>query len=255
MLNRTAVKLNTRARMRGYLGNAILVSLIATLLGVTRTTIKFNFSTYTDDGQSYSVLPTYMQRFLKEYFPAVAAVIAGLAVVLIASWLLYTVFFSNVLRVGRAGWFMRYSRGEYPGVGQMFASFRIYNPSMVSMLLVDVYTFLWTLLFIIPGIVKAYAYRLVPYIIYENPSLPPAEALRISEQIMRGRKGELFIFDLSFIWWNLLSFITAGIVGIIYVDPYHSTAEAAVYDTYKWDAINSGLVSPQAFGIPTDAEN
>ena len=84
------------------------------------------------------------------------------------------------------------------------------------MLLRDIYSFLWSLLFIIPGIVKAYAYSMTEYILYENPRLSAGEAIRISNAMTQGFKGELFVFDLSFILWNLLSAISLGIALCLY---------------------------------------
>ena len=252
MFDRKAIKSGVRTRMRGFLGNAILVSLICALL-VGDGGFVFpgggSFDSETPDSvQSFSDIFSELGADLSFVLPIVLVIIS--LVLLFA--IVYSVFLGNVIAVGQKGWFLRYSRGEYPSVGDLFASFRIYQPAMLTMLLYSIYTFLWSLLFVIPGIVKSYAYALAPYIIYENPNMAPADALRLSERLMQGKKWSLFVFHLSFFWWYLLSAITFGIVGITYVNPYVNTAEAVVYDTIKWDAINSGTLPRELFGLPSE---
>jgi len=84
----------------------------------------------------------------------------------------------------------------------------------------------------IGGIILSYAYRMVPYLLYDYPELSPLEALKISRQMMRGHKGKLFILDLSFIGWILLGIITLG-VGFLFVTPYMQTATALFYEDLK----------------------
>ena len=247
MFYRPALKLQARTRMRGYMGNAILVSLICALLIGSPSAPSFNF----DENESLwegQLQSDWVEQQLHTWLPFI---VVGVTVGLIIA-IAVTVFFSNVLSVGKKGWYMRYCRGEYPAVGDLFSSFRIYKPAMTAMLLSDVYVWLWSLLFIIPGIVKRYAYRLVPYIIYENPNLSASEAITLSEEMMKGYKWELFIFDLSFFWWNLLSGITGGLVGILYVDPYFSTAEAYVYDYIRLHPAFSETVYSQSYDVPVE---
>ena len=98
----------------------------------------------------------------------------------------------------------------------------------------DLYTFLWSLLFIIPGIVKAYEYRMIPYLLAEYPDMPREQAFEASRRMMNGQKWKSFVLDLSFIGWNILSAITLGIVGVFYVDPYKNMTDAALYEALKY---------------------
>lgn len=100
--------------------------------------------------------------------------------------------------------------------------------SFLAMLLVGVFTFLWSLLFIIPGIIKYYAYAMTPYIIAEDPEIDAMAAIAKSQEMMRGHKMELFILQFSFIGWYLLAALTFG-VGFIFLLPYVKTAEANFY--------------------------
>ncbi|WP_165444027.1 DUF975 family protein [Lachnoclostridium sp. Marseille-P6806] len=95
------------------------------------------------------------------------------------------------------------------------------------------YTFLWSLLFVIPGIIKGYEYRMIPYILAENPEIERQEAFRISKAMMDGEKMNAFVLDLSFIGWHLLSLLTCGLLDIFYTNPYQHCTNAELYDTLK----------------------
>ena len=88
---------------------------------------------------------------------------------------------------------------------------------------------LWTLLFIIPGIIKTYEYMMVPYILAEQPDIDQADAFAISRQLMMNQKFDAFVLHLSFIGWDLLAVFTCGIVGIFWSIPYYYATEAELY--------------------------
>lgn len=97
----------------------------------------------------------------------------------------------------------------------------------------DFYTFLWCLLFIIPGIVKIYEYRMIPYLLADNPNMSKQEAFRASKEMMKGNKWRAFVLDLSFILWGILGIITFGIVNVLWVEPYKQLTDAALYNALK----------------------
>ena len=99
--------------------------------------------------------------------------------------------------------------------------------SFLAMLLVGLFTFLWSLLFVIPGIIKMFSYAMTPYIIAENPEIDALRAIDESRAMMNGHKAELFFLRLSFIGWFILGAIT--VVGFVFVLPYYQTAEANFY--------------------------
>jgi len=100
--------------------------------------------------------------------------------------------------------------------------------SIVAGLLNMVFIFLWSLLFIIPGIIKALAYNMYPYIIADNPEIDAMEALKRSEEMMRGNKTRLLALYISFIGWFILSAFTFGI-GFFFLMPYIQTSVANFY--------------------------
>ena len=93
---------------------------------------------------------------------------------------------------------------------------------------------LWSLLFIVPGIIKAYEYRMVPYIISEDPNMNYKDALAESKKLMMGNKWKTFVLDLSFIGWDILSLLTWGMLEIFFVAPYKASTEAALYESLKY---------------------
>ena len=106
---------------------------------------------------------------------------------------------------------------------------KCFENSFVANILVCLYTFLWTLLFIIPGIVKAIGYSMVSYILVDNPKLDAQSAIKKSEEMMMGHKMEYFKMLLGFLGWIILSLFTFGILYVLYVGPYITAAKTRFY--------------------------
>ena len=101
------------------------------------------------------------------------------------------------------------------------------------MFLRGLFTGLWMLLFIIPGIVKSYEYMMIPYLLAEHPEMTRQEAFAESKQMMDGNKWDAFVLDLSFIGWTLLGVCTFGILLVFYVEPYIYLTRAELYHALK----------------------
>ena len=110
----------------------------------------------------------------------------------------------------------------------LFSRFCIWGRAFGLWFMTSLLTFLWTLLFIVPGIVASYRYALAPYLMAENPDMGVMEAIARSKELMNGNKWRLFCLDLSFIGWTLLCVLTLGI-GCLWLLPYQNAAEAAFY--------------------------
>ncbi len=143
-----------------------------------------------------------------------------------------SIIFVGVLGVGVAIVYLAITRGTPVEFTDMFNGFKNFGPNCLAGVLVGVFTFLWSLLFVIPGIIKAYSYSMTYYILADHPEMTAREAIDESCRIMNGHKFDLFVLQLSFFWWILLCTITFGI-GFIYVGPYMSAATAKFYDTIK----------------------
>lgn len=114
----------------------------------------------------------------------------------------------------------------------IFDGFRNLLQVFLLQLLTYVYVFLWSLLFIIPGIIASYRYAMAPYILRDNPGMPVSEAIRQSKEMMMGHKMDLFVLQLSFIGWALLVPLTFGILSLWLV-PYMSTTTALFYEEIR----------------------
>lgn len=128
--------------------------------------------------------------------------------------------------------FLRNLRGEQIGVGQLFDGFKDYVRIFCTLLLQTVYTFLWTLLLVVPGIIKGYSYAMTNFILKDDPELQNNAAIEKSMKMMEGHKMDLFLLDLSFIGWAILSCLTLGI-GFLFLIPYVNSAHAAFYEDLK----------------------
>lgn len=121
-------------------------------------------------------------------------------------------------------------RGEKKPIEYLFQKYN--KRTLTTMVLADIYTMLWALLLIIPGIIKSYSYAMVPYILKEDKTVENNAAIEKSMEMMQGYKMKLFLLDLSFLGWYILSIPTFGIA-VFWVQPYHLTARAAFYEDLK----------------------
>ena len=137
---------------------------------------------------------------------------------------------------------LRNHREESVDLENLFDGFRggRYTRVFCAIFLVNLFTFLWALLLIIPGIMKAFSYALTPYIIMDEPELTARQAITRSCEIMEGRLCKLFCLYLSFIGWGILSLLTFGI-GFLWLVPYMNASIAAFYEDARaeYEAENS----------------
>lgn len=117
-------------------------------------------------------------------------------------------------------------------VTRLFDGFSDFGRIGGTMILMQLYTVLWMLLLVIPGIVKSYSYALTPYILKDRPELKFNAAIEESMRMMNGYKMKLFLLDLSFIGWILLTMLTFGI-GLLFLNPYMSVSRIAFYEDLK----------------------
>lgn len=173
----------------------------------------------------------------------ITGLLAGIATVVILIVLVAKVFVGNLLKMGGYRFFILNQTAQ-PGIGTLLDGFRSghYVNIVLTMFLRDLFTALWSLLLVVPGIVKHYEYLMVPYIIAENPAMDYKEAFQISKQMMDGEKMEAFIMDLSFIGWYLLSAVTCGLLAIFYVNPYVQASFAEMYTFNKQKAYQEGYI-------------
>lgn len=152
-----------------------------------------------------------------------------IALIGVAIGLAFGIFLRNPLLVGGSRFFMENHSCDAK-VEAFGVAFRgAYSNVVFTMFLRDLYVFLWSLLLVIPGIIKSYEYRMVPYILADNPSIDREEAFELSRRMMDGNKWDAFVLDLSFIGWYILSAFTAGLLGVFYVNPFKFQTDAELY--------------------------
>lgn len=128
--------------------------------------------------------------------------------------------------------FLRIIRQEDTAYSRLFDGFHQYGRILWAELLKGIYVFLWTLLLVIPGIIKTYSYAMTDFILKDNPDMNGEQAICESMRIMQGHKMQLFLLDLSMIGWVILSCLTAGI-GFLFLVPYVYSAHAHFYEELK----------------------
>lgn len=161
---------------------------------------------------------------------AVASWLLGLIPVVgsIAATIIVTPAFSlSIIRV-----YLLVINGTKPEAKDAFSGFDDFWSAFKVTFLVGLFTFLWSLLFVIPGIVKSYSYSMSMYILAENKGKAALECIEESKQMTDGHKGELFVLSLSFIGWMLLGSITLGIA-YIWILPYMQATFANAYQSLK----------------------
>ncbi|MBQ8170265.1 MAG: DUF975 family protein [Bacteroidales bacterium] len=186
----------------------------------------------------YFVITIIVSLMSELYDPETSAgAVAGVAIL---GWLVLSLFASIPLGVGYYNSLnLLLVEGDNQVTGNMFKiGYGNLLRNVGGMLLVGVFTFLWTLLLIIPGIIKSLAYSMTPFILKDYPELSANQAINLSMKMMEGRKFDLFYLYLSFIGWGILAIFTLGI-GYLWLMPYMYTSTAAFYQNVKEEYITN----------------
>jgi hypothetical protein len=167
------------------------------------------------------------------------------AVIIAIAFILFRILIGYALEVGGRRFFVQATQMDInmSYLGYAFKKER-YTDVFVTMLYRGVLTFLWFLLLIIPGIVKSYAYSMVPYILADNPNIGHSRAIELSNSMTDGQKFEMFVLDLSFIGWYLLGSLLF-FVGTFFVLPYENATKAELYLVLRQNALEKGYCSPE----------
>lgn len=226
MWTRESLKADAKVTMKTCFGSSILVCLIEGFVTGVGSSSSSNINTD-------NLTPGQALAFL--------TVLLGAMVIAF----LIQIFIGNLVSVGSAHFFLssRVKQSSVEMITFPFKKGRYGNVFKVTFMM-NLFVFLWSLLFIIPGIYKSYEYRMVPYLLAENPEMDYKRALELSKAMMDGEKLNAFILDLSFLGWILLSIPTCMILAIVYVNPYIYHTNAGLYIALREKAVNAGLVNP-----------
>ena len=182
-----------------------------------------------------------------------ASVITVAVLIAILFSIAVKVFLFNPLAVGCYKFYSSSAESAHNNMAPVGIAFKKgnYGGIVKGMFLMNLFTFLWTLLFIIPGIIKTYAYRMVPYIMADNPEMNATDAITLSRNMMDGEKFDAFVLDLSFIGWYLLGILACGI-GVLFVNPYKFSTDAQLYLVIRDKAIDNSLCTPEMLNLATN---
>lgn len=223
---------DARNILQGKWSMAVLVGLVAILLGGAGSNgpeVKLNIDT---SGISAN-LQIAGQNVVSwgSGDPALRTFLVGSALYITAAALVLAVVYfvlGSIVSVGYARVNLELYHGETPSFTTLFSYLPYWKTTATTRLLRSVYTLLWTILFIIPGIVATYSYAMTDYILAEHPELTASEAIARSKEIMEGNRWRLFCLHISFIGWAILSAFTLGI-GNLFLTPYKQAADAVFY--------------------------
>lgn len=248
MWTRSELKEYAKGFLRSHYWKAFIVVLITTLLmngfgrdSGTNTGVEFKQTYEYVFGEGTNVTVSLAPAL--ELFRSVLRNVSPLGYLAIGTVTFLSIVISIVMlllgfivEVGKSKFFLEGFKGDVD-INKLFFGFnsRDYLPIIKAQGLAFIYILLWTLLFIIPGIVKGYQYRYVPYLLAEDPSLAPKETLSKSKEMTMGHKWNIFILDLSFFLWGLLSLITFGL-STYFVAPYIEATNARLYNVLKGES-------------------
>lgn len=204
-----------RQNLEGTWGISVGVALVASLLGGSMagagSNVNFNFN----EDTVHNLPPVFWTVLLP--LVSVAGLLSLAALIL-----------GGTVELGYAKFLLKQHDRKELQFSDLFSQFERFGTGFAQKFLRILFIMLWTLLLIIPGIVKGLSYAMTPFILEEHPEMTASQAIKASMQLMDGHKMDLFILGLSFIGWSLLACLTMGI-GFLFLNPYMNAAYAAFY--------------------------
>lgn len=161
---------------------------------------------------------------------AVLVFVAFLIIMIVAQFLVY-----SGMTLGYTKYMILFTNRIEVDINELFLPFKskkVLKTAFVTYLLKSIYIGLWSLLFVIPGVVAAYSYATTMFTLAENPNLRPSQALEMSKKMMYGHRAELFWLHCRFMGWGLLTMISGGI-GVLWFYPYIMTTNVLFYQKLK----------------------
>ena len=235
MWTRAELKSQARSSLKGNYWKAFLIGLVLTLASGN--------GSGGSSGRAGDTATEYLGNHPDYFIIVIAIIILSLA---------YRLLIGYSLEIGSRKYFVQLSQFKNTDGCFSFAfDGSNHRGIMGIMFLRDVYNFLWFLLLIIPGIIKAYSYMMVPFILADNPNIGADNAITLSRKMMDGNKADTFVLHLSFLGWYFLGFL-AFAVGTFFVNPYVFTTEAQLYLVLRKDAIDKGYCTYEDLNISRD---
>lgn len=234
ILNRKEIK----TKAKGLIKKDYWTNVFAGLILIVCLTDSFMFSN--------NVGITFQSSDPDRFFPSLMEILSyvtssnffyGATLVLFLTFF-FSVFVGNPMQYGARSWFSHHGEGEVDkdnGDHLLFAGFKRGQWLRISACILwrDLICICWGFLLIVPGIIKSYEYKFVPYILEEHPLMSAADVMKYSSNLTKGHKMELFKLDLSFFGWFLLQIVTLNMVGFFYSGPYLYQSQTLAYHEIK----------------------
>lgn len=204
-----------RENLEGNWGQSVAIAFVAALFGAVVAGSGFTFEINMD--------AEYMQH-LPRFILSVLGAIASVAGILsLAQFIL-----GGTVQLGYTQILLKQYHHREFDISELFSQFHRFKQGFLQSFLRILYTALWALLLVIPGIIAHYKYAMTPFLMTDNPNMTAREAMAASTELMDGHKGELFTLGLTFIGWDILACLSLGI-GYLWLNPYKNAAYAAFY--------------------------
>ena len=200
-----------RNALRGKWPIAVLTGFIASLMGAGIATSGGGSSA---SNNSNSTADLFQEIQASEFWLRFHSMIVA-AIVILVVWVIITIIISGAAKLGYAIFNLKLVDYKEVSLSDLFSQFHRLGDGFCMNFMVGLFTFLWTLFLIIPGIIKTYSYAMTPYILAEHPDMTATEAITESRQVMDGNKWRLFCLEFSFIGWDLLCATPAVIAAVI----------------------------------------
>lgn len=246
MWTRAFIKEKARNVLRTNYWKAFLVSIIVLIAlgGYSNSRVNLNYNNANTHQSliSLNIIPP----FIVTTFDRISFFLASAAFFI----LILRVFAGYMFEVGGRKFFIRASEKDDSDLNYMMYCFKKdrYLNVLFTMLIRSIFTLLWTLLLIIPGIIKSFAYSMVPYILADNPTLDYKRAIELSVKMTDGHKWNMFVLDLSFLGWYILGLL-AFFIGTLFVHPYYNATYAELYLILRQSAIDEGITTNEELNI------
>lgn len=246
MWTRRELKDYAKGFLKKHYWKAFIVCLIASLLSGGGSSNSGSSNTnYNDDtyyNNEYTIVEEYNDNvtlefdspifnfFTRNFKSPLFMIGGGFVTLMFFVFIILMITVGFAIEVGKTRFFLDGFKDDV-SISKLFSPFNSeeYLKIVKTQFLRGLYNFLWFLLLIIPGVIKYYEYRLVPYILAEKPDLSSNEIILKSRELTSGHKMEMFVLDLSFIGWYLLGGLFFGI-GVFFVDPYAEATYARLYN-------------------------
>lgn len=238
MWSREELKSRAKSVLRKNYWHAFVVSIVIALAGGNNS--WSGGSSHSESSRDYTYFDIINGNYIDWSFILISSITFITLIVII---LAFRIFIGYSLEVGGTKYFVQ--SAQYKDNKKCFRygfDGQNYTGIIKTMLLTDIFIFLWSLLLIIPGIIKSYSYKMVPYILADNPNIGVKKAISLSNDMTMGHKFDMFVLDLSFIGWYLLGIFAFGI-GVFFVMPYENATSAELYLVLRKNALESNLCS------------